>query len=107
MPSPATSFNTAISAYNQTPKGAGAGVGMEARDASAGDEFAGLVKNAIQEAIKIGEQSEKISVAAIQDKADLNQVVSAVAEAEITLQTVVAVRDKVLEAYKQIIRMPM
>ena len=55
---------------------------------------------------KIGERSEKMSIAAINDRADITQVVTAVAEAELTLQTVVNVRDKVLEAYKDIIRMP-
>jgi len=30
----------------------------------------------------------------------------AVSEAELTLNTVVAVRDKVLEAYREILRMP-
>jgi flagellar hook-basal body complex protein FliE len=33
-------------------------------------------------------------------------VVTAVAEAELTLQTVIAVRDKALDAYHDIIRMP-
>ena len=70
------------------------------------EEFGDLVRNAIMEARKIGEQSEKMSIAAINDRADITQVVTAVAEAELTLQTVVNVRDKVLEAYRQIIRMP-
>jgi len=34
-------------------------------------------------------------------------VITAVAEAEVTLQTVVAVRDRVIEAYRDIARMPM
>ena len=63
-------------------------------------------RSAIMEARKIGERSEKMSIAAINDRADITQVVTAVAEAELTLQTVVNVRDKVLEAYKDIIRMP-
>jgi flagellar hook-basal body complex protein FliE len=33
--------------------------------------------------------------------------VTAVAEAELTLQTVVSMRDKVIDAYKEILRMPM
>ncbi|MCH7865437.1 MAG: flagellar hook-basal body complex protein FliE, partial [Proteobacteria bacterium] len=37
----------------------------------------------------------------------INQGVTAVAEAEVTLQTVVMVRDKVLEAYREILRMQM
>ena len=39
-------------------------------------------------------------------KADLNSVVVAVAEAELTLNTVVAVRNKVIESYREILRMP-
>jgi len=80
--------------------------GREANDGPGG-EFADLVKGAIDEAVKIGERSEQLSMAAINDKADLNKVVTAVAEAEVTLRTVVAVRDKVLEAYREIIKMPM
>jgi flagellar hook-basal body complex protein FliE len=37
---------------------------------------------------------------------DLTSVVTAVSEAELTLQTVIAVRDRVIEAYKDIMRMP-
>ncbi|PIW27851.1 MAG: flagellar hook-basal body protein FliE [Rhodospirillales bacterium CG15_BIG_FIL_POST_REV_8_21_14_020_66_15] len=70
------------------------------------EEFGDLVRSAIMEARKIGERSEKMSIAAINDRADITQVVTAVAEAEMTLQTVVNVRDKVLEAYNDIIRMP-
>ena len=73
----------------------------------AGDEFSSLVKDAIDEAIKIGKKGETATIAGINDHADLNKVVTAVAEAELTLQTVVAVRDKVLDAYKEILRMPM
>lgn len=71
-----------------------------------GSDFADLVKGAIEEAKQIGEKSEQLSIAGITDRADISQVVTAVAEAEITLQTVVAIRDKVLDAYKDIIRMP-
>jgi len=78
----------------------------EARDAGQGGSFADLVKGAIKEAVKIGERQEAISIAAINDRADMNQVVTAIAEAEATLQAVVAVRDKVLDAYKEVLRMP-
>ena len=50
--------------------------------------------------------SEKASVAAVGQGADLNHVITAVAEAEVTLQTVVAVRERIIEAYKDIMRMP-
>lgn len=106
MAPPIGSINNAIAAYSNTQSSAGAGAGMEARNRPEGEDFASLVQGAIKEAIKIGQRSEEMSIAAVKDRADLNEVVTAVAEAEVTLQTVVSVRDKVLEAYKEIIRMP-
>ncbi len=101
-------FAKAVQAYNNVARGdAFGGQGKPATNvAGSGDEFASLVRSAIDEAIKIGQRSESLSIKGVNDRADLNQVVTAVAEAEVTLQTVVAVRDKVLEAYKDIIRMP-
>ena len=47
-----------------------------------------------------------MSVAAAAGKADIVDVVSSVTNAEVTLQAVVAVRDKVIEAYQDIMKMP-
>jgi flagellar hook-basal body complex protein FliE len=41
-----------------------------------------------------------------ESKADLTDVVQAVTSAELTLQTVVAVRDRLIAAYQEIMRMP-
>ncbi len=105
MSSPLNNINNAINAYNNAAGAKPAG-DKEASGGPSGSEFADLVKGAIEEAKKIGERSEKLSIAGITDSADIGQVVTAVAEAEVTLQTVVAIRDKVLDAYKDIIRMP-
>jgi len=104
MALPIQNMTNALSAYAQAPSGGAAG--MAPRDGQQGGDFAALVKGAIKEAVSIGERSEAISIAAINDRADMNQVVTAVAEAEVTLRTVVAVRDKVVEAYREILRMP-
>ncbi len=104
MALPIQNISNAVSAYANAATKA-AGTGIEPRDGGGGD-FADLVKGAIQEAKAIGVRSEQLSISAVGNKADLNQVVTAVAEAELTLQTVTAVRDKVIEAYKQIVRMP-
>lgn len=69
-------------------------------------DFAGMLKTSVKNAIDDQKAAERLSMAAVAGKADINQVVTAVAEAEVTLQAVVAVRDKVIEAYKDIIRMP-
>ena len=105
MSDPVQNIASAVNAYAQTARSVG-GPRLEARDTSQHDEFAALVKGAIQEAVEIGKESENQSMQAVKDRADLNEVVTAVAEAELTLQTVVAVRDKVIEAYKDIMKMP-
>lgn len=109
MPTADFNISQALNAYQRAARqsmgGATSSSPAETK-AVAGDEFGDLVRGAIAEARKIGERSEKLSIDAINDKADITQVVTAVAEAEMTLQTVVNIRDKVLEAYNDIIRMP-
>ncbi len=105
MATPAQNITTVLNAYNEAARGRAKSV--EPQGGASGSDFANLVKGAIEEAKKIGERSEQLSIAGITDRADIGQVITAVAEAEITIQTVVTIRDKVLEAYKDIIRMPM
>ncbi|MBK8908824.1 MAG: flagellar hook-basal body complex protein FliE [Rhodospirillales bacterium] len=102
--SSAGSYANAIAAY------ARAGKAVEPESTTVpeapGDTFAALVKNAVHGAVSAAESGERMSVAAITDGADIGQVVTAVAEAELTLQAVIAIRDKVIQAYKEISQMP-
>lgn len=79
--------------------------GMDAR-AEPGPSFGELVETGLRESIAVAKHGEKMSAAAVVGKADITDVVNAVSNAEVTLQTVVAVRDKVLTAYQDIMRMP-
>ena len=92
-------YDSALRRLKETPGNSDAGQGNQ-------NDFSQMVKNFAESAVEVGKKSEVQSAAAAAGKADLNSVVLAVAEAELTLNTVVAVRDKVLEAYRQIIRMP-
>ena len=49
---------------------------------------------------------EAQALAAAAGKADIVDVVTAVAESEAALETLVAVRDRVIAAYEEIMRMP-
>lgn len=69
--------------------------------------FSGLVSNYLNQAVELGKTSEQLAIQGAMDQANLTDVVTAVSEAEVTLQTVVAIRDKVVDAYKEILRMPM
>lgn len=51
-------------------------------------------------------ESESASVKALTGGGDLQQVVEAVTEAELGLQKLVAVRDRMISAYQEIMRMP-
>lgn len=98
-------IGSAISAYAKTA--ASSGAGMEPRDASGGSDFLALVKDAAGSAIEAGKQSEAATMQAVSGNADVTQVVTAVANAEVTLQTAIAIRDKVIAAYQDISRMPL
>ncbi|NNG03340.1 MAG: flagellar hook-basal body complex protein FliE [Inquilinus sp.] len=94
----------ATAAY--TAAGKANGPGMEARDGAAEGAFGDLVRDLIGDTAAAGAASEKVATEALAGQADLAEVVMAVNNAELTLQTVVAIRDKVIEAYQEIIRMP-
>ena len=101
-----TTINSAIQAYNNAAKSFGtAGVG-DTDAASSGPNFASMLKDGVQNAVNAGKKSEEMSKQAISGKADIREVVAAVNNAELTLQTVVAVRDKVISAYNDILKMP-
>lgn len=95
----------AISAYNDAAKRLGA-PGLEA-PAQDGPSFAELLKDTAQQAIEVGKTGEQQSIAGIAKQAELADIITAVSNAEVTLQTVVAVRDRVIQAYQEIMRMPM
>ena len=100
---PLSNAANVASAYAKATQGGGQG--LSARDTEA-SPFAVMVKGALQQAINVQKTSETVSMAAITDKADMNQVVTAVAEAEATLHAVTSIRDKIIDAYREILRMP-
>ena len=104
---PLTTIGGAIQAYSNAAKnfGVGGGAGSEPVGPQTSD-FGSLVKQGLESAIGAGKQSETMSKQALAGKADVRDVVSAVNNAELTLETVVAVRDKVITAYNDILKMP-
>ena len=95
----------AAAAYS-TAAGKAAGPGMDARDTAPGESFGGMVRDLIGDAAAAGARGEEVAAKAMIGQADLTEVVMAVNNAELTLQTVAAIRDKVVEAYQEIVRMP-
>jgi flagellar hook-basal body complex protein FliE len=91
-----------IAAYTNAGK---TGQGLAPRD-GAGSGFADMVRQAASDAVGTVQKGETVSLNAVNGKADLGEVVTAVSNAEVTLQTVAALRDRVVAAYQEILRMP-
>lgn len=68
--------------------------------------FSDFLSGAVKDSISTIRQGEQAASAQVQGKANLVDVVNQVNAAEITLDTVVAVRDKVVQAYQSIMNMP-
>ncbi|MDH5771588.1 MAG: flagellar hook-basal body complex protein FliE [Rhodospirillaceae bacterium] len=105
---PTVNIANAVQAYDQANRtGTVANVlpGQEAPQAQSG-QFAQMVSSSINQALAQGKASEQVALSGLTGGADMAQLALAVSEAEITLQTVVAVRDKVVDAYREILRMP-
>tara|TARA_R110000868_G_scaffold247482_1_gene503856 strand:+ start:864 stop:1187 length:324 start_codon:yes stop_codon:yes gene_type:complete len=100
----------ALNAYAQAARMGGSGATAQpglAKEALGGGNFGDFLKEAIDDSVKTGKASEhQMAVSTAGQSGSMVDVVTAVAEAEATLQTVVAVRDKVIAAYNDIIKMP-
>lgn len=98
---------SAANAYrNQLKMQEGIKDAIGGQDESEQSSFAQLMKDAVREATGSQYQSEAIQMESLTGKVELSDLVTAVANAELTLNTVVAVRDRVINAYQEIIRMP-
>ena len=84
-------------------------LGNAAKSAAQDDDgvsFADLLKGSVQESLNTLRAGEEMSAKAVTGEANLTDVVQAITAAELTLQTVVAVRDRMISAYQEIMRMP-
>lgn len=72
-----------------------------------GESFAELLQRAGTGVVDTLRKSEAASLQAVTGKADLAGVTEAVTNAQVALQTVVAVRDRIISAYQDILKMPM
>ena len=67
--------------------------------------FGEILKTAMQDAMQSGHNAEAQMIAQAKGKADLIDVATAIQSAQASLQTVMAVRDQVIAAYQEILRL--
>jgi flagellar hook-basal body complex protein FliE len=100
MASPTVAAN-AYAALARIIDTGGAGKGPDA----GGQSFGAVLKEAIGGVLDVGRKSDAQTVAMASGKANVMDVVTAVAETDVAVSTLVSVRDKVIAAYEDIMKM--
>ena len=103
MASPTVAANAYASLARLTES---SGLTKAAGEGSSGPNFGELVKEAIGSLTQASRTSDAQSQQMAAGKANIVDVVTAVAETEVAIDTLVSVRDKVVAAYEEIMRMP-
>lgn len=77
----------------------------QAANAGGAGGFSGMLNAAIQNLEQTSRTTDQRTQAMAAGKADLIDVVTAVAETEVAIESLVAVRDRVIQSYEEIMRM--
>jgi flagellar hook-basal body complex protein FliE len=104
MPTPtiaANAYAALAKLREQTANSAGAGNAPDG-----GPNFSAMLKDVIDAVSEAAHKSDTQTQAVAAGKANMIDVVTAVAETETTFQTLVSVRDKVIAAYEDVLKMP-
>jgi len=96
----------AAAAYQSVANMAGASATAAPAAAAPGASFSDFLTGAVKDSINAIGQGEQAATSQVTGKANIVDVVNSVNSAELTLDTVVAVRDKVVAAYQAIMAMP-
>jgi flagellar hook-basal body complex protein FliE len=75
-------------------------------DIGQGNDFAKMLGQAVQGVVDSGKVSDAKSMDMVNGRADMVDVVTAISQTEIAMDTMVAVRDRVISAYEEIMKMP-
>lgn len=91
----AAAYRAAAGATPTEPSGGAGGAG-----------FGSMVQRALEQGVEIGRSAEAASSAAMLGQGGVTEAVLAISRAELALQTTVAIRDRVVAAYQDVMRMP-
>ncbi len=92
-----------------TPSAAAEAYTRNARDATANDasnSFGSAITQALDQAVQTGHTADDQAMKALSGGGNLTDVVTALSHAEMTLQAATAIRDRVVQAYQDIMKMP-
>jgi flagellar hook-basal body complex protein FliE len=98
IPTVVVTPSAAAEAYTRTARG-GASDGVPG-------SFGSVMTQALGQAVQTGHTADDQAMKAISGGGNLTEVVTALSHAEMTLQTATAIRDRMVQAYQDIMKMP-
>ncbi|MDC9824426.1 flagellar hook-basal body complex protein FliE [Devosia sp. ZB163] len=75
-------------------------------EAGQGDDFAKMLGQAVQGVVDSGKVADTKAMEMVNGRGDMVDVVTAISQTELAMDTMVTVRDRVISAYEEIMRMP-
>jgi flagellar hook-basal body complex protein FliE len=102
MPTP----GIAAGAYAKLARITDPAAGLGKAAGADGPNFGAVLKEVVASVTEAGRKSDSQAQALVAGKANIVDVVTAVAETETAIEALVSVRDKVIQAYEEILRMP-
>jgi flagellar hook-basal body complex protein FliE len=106
MPTPIAAANAYAALARLGDQTASIGRGVAPAAEAAGPNFSSVLKDVINAVSDAARKSDGQAQAVATGRSNMVDVVTAVAETETAVQTLVAVRDKVISAYEDILKMP-
>ena len=78
----------------------------KASQSAGGPSFSAVLKDAVGSVLDAGKKSDAQTMAMSSGKANVMDVVTAVAETDVAVSTLVSVRDRMIQSYEDIMKMP-
>ncbi|MDP9095419.1 MAG: flagellar hook-basal body complex protein FliE [Pseudomonadota bacterium] len=100
IPTLTVSPSSAVNAYARVQDGA-----LDAPSNATANGFGDVLARAIQGVADTGHKADAEPVKAISGQGNLTDVATAVTRAELSMQTALAIRDRVVQSYQEITRM--
>ncbi len=106
----ATPINAATAAYTNAARllggGQKPGLDQTAATGATGNDFAKMLGEAVQGVVDTGKVADTRAMDMVNGRGDMIDVVTAISQTELAMDTMVTVRDRVISAYEEIMRMP-
>jgi flagellar hook-basal body complex protein FliE len=105
-----TPFNAATAAYGNASRlinqAARPATDLTASTSAGGSNFADLLAQNVQGVVDQGKVSDQMAMDMVSGKANVVDMVTALSETEMAIESMVTIRDRVISAYEEIMRMP-